>query len=79
MKSMVYTIDKEGYVIDQFETDREVAMQNYFRKSNPKGFYYIANVGDDIRYKWRRKPKKSIYQTTPSENPDLKSPQPSSD
>lgn len=64
---MVYTIDDENWVVDQFECEREFAISEYFNQRNNRGRYLIANVTDDIPYKFRRKQLKSVsYQ---SENP----------
>lgn len=57
---IVYTIDKENMVVDQMECDREWAMENYWNKRTTKGRYLIANITDDIPYKFRRKPLKDI-------------------
>jgi len=65
---MVYTIDSEDYVIDQFECEREYAINNYWSTNPKEGLrYLIANPGEDIKHKWRRKPLRDIKHTSISE------------
>ena len=61
---MVYTIDHDGFVINQFECDREIAMTEYHNRRNAKGKYLIANVTDKIPHKWKRKPLKDLKKAT---------------
>lgn len=61
---VVYTIDFDGYVIDQFECDREIAMTEYHNRRTVKGSYLIANKSDDIPNKWRRKPLVDLKRAT---------------
>lgn len=65
-RCMVYTIDSEDMVVDQFECDREFAIQEYHNQRTPKGRYLIANLDDKIKFKFRRKPLKPLkYTSTP--------------
>ena len=68
-RCMIYTIDSEGYVVDKFECDREIAMTDYWNRRCNKGKYLIANPGDDIKRKWKRKPLQRLkHATIHSEN-----------
>lgn len=64
---IVYTIDNENMVISQFECEREFAMQNYWNQRTDNGRYFIANVGDDIKFKFRRKLLKDVRHSSESE------------
>jgi len=64
---VVYTIDSENMVIDQFECEREYAMENYWSKRTENGKYFIANVGDNIKYKFKRKVLKDVRHSSESE------------
>ena len=64
---MVYTIDKENMVVDQFECDRELAIREYHNQRTSKGRYFIANLNDIIAYKWRRKPLRDVRHSSVQE------------
>jgi len=64
---IVYTIDKDNMVIDQFECEREYAIQMYHNQKTDKGRYLIANPSDDIKFKFRRKSLKDIRHSSESE------------
>lgn len=57
--AVVYTI-KDDIAIEQFECDYEMAINNYFGKTNSKGKYYVARKGIEIPYKNKEKELKNI-------------------
>jgi len=65
---IVYTIDKENMVIEQFNCEREYAILMYHNKKTDKGRYLIANPGDDIKLKFRRKPLKDVRHSSESQS-----------
>jgi len=53
---IVYTLNDDNQILEQFECDWDRAIKNYFNKRTSKGRYYVAPKGKDIPFK--RKPKK---------------------
>lgn len=61
---IVYTIDSDGFIVDRFECDREIAMTEYHARRTAKGKYLIANASDEINHRWKRKPLKDLARAT---------------
>lgn len=65
---IVYTIDKENMVVDQFTCEREYAITMYHNKKTDRGRYLIANPEDDIKFKFRRKSLKDVRHSSESQS-----------
>ena len=57
--AVVYTI-KDGEVIEEFESDYNYAIGQYWGKTNKTGTYYIARKGVKIPYPRKKKALKNI-------------------
>ena len=56
----VYTIS-DGMIVDQFDTDYNFAIGEYFGKRNLKGIYYIARKGIAIPFPEKKKHLKNVF------------------
>ncbi|WP_428323687.1 hypothetical protein [Nitrosopumilus sp.] len=64
---IVYILNQQNEIVEKFEVDWEVAINNYWGKRDHRGRFHIAPKGIEVPYKMKQKDLKDFKRPTRQE------------